>query len=246
MGAVFNLASSMRLRNSAAPVLAVPFTVGMWFNPSQLSSWATLWSLCDTGTSNNYFYLAHTPTAVNIGSAAGGTNINASVGTVVQDRWHYIIGRFISATNRRIDFLQADGAFFSGQQTTSRVPTGIDTMALASREINVPLEFFSGAIAEFFVANIDIQADGAILNERLLRQLAYGGPFSVQHIAKNIVDYRALRSSLGSDQDVADEWDFGGTGKQGWSSVNGVTLGTHPPLPYWYERPTDNCRNLIV
>jgi hypothetical protein len=101
---------------------------------------------------------------------------------------------------------------------------------------------FDGNVAEFWYTNTDIQPDGAQLDGNLLRQLAYGGPFSVPHIAGDILEYRSFRKVIESDQDeaVGDEVYWGGAGRQVWTNTNGVTRGPHPPLPGWYRKPADS------
>jgi hypothetical protein len=100
----------------------------------------------------------------------------------------------------------------------------------------VPCDAF---ISEFWYTNTDIQPDGAQLNDDLLRQLAYGGPFSVPHVAANLIEYRSFRKVIESDQDeaVGDGVYWGGAGRQVWTNTNGVTRGPHPPLPGWYAKP---------
>lgn len=90
---------------------------------------------------------------------------------------------------------------------------------------------YSGDIAEYWMTNTDIQPDAAQLQDATLRQLAYNGPFSVPRVAANLVDYRSLRASLGSNQDVQDGGLFDGPyGRQVWVNTNSAKLGPHPPL----------------
>jgi len=104
---------------------------------------------------------------------------------------------------------------------------------------SAPTFFLNGLIAEYWLTNTDIQPDGAQLDDNLLRQLAYGGPFSVPHIAKDLIEYRSFRKVIESDQDEApgDEVYWGGAGRQVWTNTNGVRRGPHPPLPGYYKRP---------
>jgi hypothetical protein len=161
----------------------MPFSVGMWaLVNTGAAAGGSFWSLCDTATNNNYFYLAHN-TSWQIIAAAGGKNNSINVGTLVFDQWAYIVARFLSATNRRLAVLQPNGQAAHGQATTARAPTGLDTVSLGSRETSFPAFFLTGIVAEYWIADLDVQKDGAQLNDNLLQQLAFGGPFSVPHIA---------------------------------------------------------------
>lgn len=122
----------------------------------------------------------------------------------------------------------------------------MDAMAIGSQASATPTEFFDGRMAEIWYTNTDIQADGLQLQDALLRQLAYGGPFSVPHIAKDIVEYRSLRVHPDSRGDQPSEVYHGKFGRQIWTNANGVTAGPHPPLPYWYVKPGQTRRPLIV
>lgn len=193
--------------------------------------------LADTATTNNYMILQLTAGAWRVQSRAGGTAAGtADTGVATANAWHFVVARFISATNRRIDILHPDGSTASNQNTTSRAPAGLDRLGLGCTINSTPAEFFNGYIAEFWVANIDIRADGAALDASLLRQLAYGGPYSVPHVSANLVAYRSLFQSLSSNQDISsDNQDGGVYGRLNWTNTGGATLAPHPPLPGWYQ-----------
>lgn len=247
MSASFVAASSQRLVNSASPITAIPFTMGFWTNTPNTTGQiiAGIW---DTGTDNNYFRLVKT-TQFSISAAAGGPESSSAAGTVAPNTWQFLVGRFISATNRRLAVLNADGSTAHVQNTTSRTPSGFDTMAIGAHEGSIPALFLDGRVAEFWVTNTDIQPDAAQLRDALLFQLAYGGPFSVPYIAKDIIEYRSLRKAPASYADDMGEVFHGPLGRQVWTNTNGVTIGPHPPLPYWYAKPPDarplTCMNLV-
>lgn len=247
MAASFVSASSQKLTNSASPITAFPATLAFWCYPAT-TNLQLLAGFFDTATAINYFRIFTGVTGqfrITISDTTSG-QVGASAGTTTANAWHFLVTRWISATNQRIAVLNADGSTAHGQQTASRTPLSIDTVAIGVSETSSPSNFYDGSIGEFWVTNSDIQEDGAQLQESLLWQLAYGGPFSVPHIAKDIIEYRSLRKYPSSEGDEIGEVYFGAAGRQTWTSTNGVTTGPHPPLPYWYVKPDQTIRNLTV
>ena len=118
----------------------------------------------------------------------------------------------------------------------------MDNMTVGNLKRTSNNNFSDCRVGELWYTNTDIQPDGAQLDDNLLRQLAYGGPFSVPCCAKDIIEYRSFRKVIESNQDeaVGDEVYWGGAGRQVWTNTNGVTRGPHPPLPGWYRKPADS------
>lgn len=234
MSAQFLAASSQYIKNAATPVTAVPFTVGMWVHPTTTGAARTFFGLSNAAVSGNYFHFGQTAANTWTIETTGGA---VASGTVTANQWAFLVARFITAANRRLGGLQFDGSTFSVQDTFSDTPATINTMTLGTILRNTPLNLFSGNIAEFWLTNTDIQPGGAQLQDALLRQLAYAGPFSVPHIAKDIVEYRSLRKYPSSEGDEEGEVFHGALGRQTWANVNGATVSHHPPLQYEYARP---------
>lgn len=247
MSASFVPASSQYLSNSAVslPSTGYPFTVGFWAYPVSLTN--TAFSLAATTSDNNYLSIEMNGSVWRMKAAAGGVaNVAAISTTTVANAWQYVLFRCLSASNRRLSALHPDGGGYHALSTTTRAPTGITCISMGGLITSTTTAFFSGMIAEFFYTNTDIQPDGLQLSDSTLRQLAFGGPFSVPSIVKDIQEYRSLWSALDSSQDVIDEYDHGGDGRKAWVNTNGVTRGSHPPLSAWYEEPIDIARNIPV
>lgn len=79
-----------------------------------------------------------------------------------------------------------------------------------------------------------------------LHQLARLGPFSLPHIAKDIIEYRSLRSGLISGDDKPDEVYWGKQRQADWINTAGVILGDHPPLYPGYVKPGQIIRPLVI
>lgn len=220
----------------------MPFSTGFWMKPTTVSGIKNLLTISDT-TTTNAFNLFQNGTSV---SANANGSFTISAGTLVANAWFYVVMRFISAANAMLSILSADGIIATGFNTTVNVPTGLTNMALGAASASAGSAFFDGSMAEWWITNSDIQSDGATLQASTLRQLSRGGPFSLPHIAKDIVDYRSLRYALGSDQDAQPDYDLGNKGRQIWANSGGVTRAAHPPLAVGHMGPTSQILNRVV
>ena len=244
MSARFAIASQQIIENAAPPISTYPITMGMWFKmDAATAAVQQLWGLSDTASNNNFFRL--TLTAGELLSASvkdSGTAASAATlaTAVVAGQWTFCISRFISATSRHIAAMYQSGLIEHATNAVSRTPPSCDLMTVGGRRGTTSQEWFGGDIAEFWYTSSDIQADGAQLQNSTLRHLARYGPFSLPHIAKDIVEYRAFRSCLTSDQDQGTEI-YTGAGKtrQVWTNTNTAILAAHCPLPGCYRRPVD-------
>lgn len=240
MSAQFLRASSQRLVNSAPRLVSTgyPLSVGFWFNMLSVSAtFNILFSYADTGADNHSLRIQIDASEIlAINAVAGGTSANGTIATaIVAGAWNYVVGRFITATNRRISCLRTSG-ITHGQNTTSRAPTSLDTIALGISQDLTPDSPCDALIAEFWYADRDIQPGGGVLDNAMVKQLAFGGPLSVPIVANNIVEYLPLRDSLqGNQGDYAAPRFRRGN----WTNTNGVILRQHPPLPtdYRHIRP---------
>jgi len=242
MSAVFN-GSSNYLTNTAPAITNYPFTVGCWFRPTSTAAIGALWQLGDAATGLNLFTVEYTTApAVRVLSVAAGVASFIDFGTVTANAWQFAVARYISSTNRRCSLLQSNGAAAAGQDTGSSAPSAATSFQIGTRL--AATQYFTGAIGEFWYTATDIQADGAALDESMLRQLAYGGPFSVPHIAAGVIEYRGFRKFPSSEGDEAGEV-YHRSSRQVWSNTNSVVIGAHPPLPYWYRNPQDYVQTII-
>ena len=250
MAARFNNASSQRLVNSAAPFPSTgyPLTFAAWARtPVVGGTPLTVIALSDTALATHFIRIQLDNIGWKLGSSAGsGENVAQATATVVVGTWSFVVGRAISATNRKIAALLADGSIVHGTTAINRAPASLDTLSIGALESSTPTGFWPGDIAEVWYTSTDIQPDGVQLQEPILRQLAYGGPFSVPSIAKDVLEYRSLRFHPDSRGDQMGEVFYGAAGRQAWVNVNGVTTSPHPPLPYWYRRPGDLTRMLMT
>ena len=239
MAVAFASASSQRLTDSAAYITAYPYTVAFWFNVPADSTEPVLWSLTDSAANQNQWYIQKSTTnTVYFGSQEAGVFASVqTTGTIGGNAWNFVLFRAISSTNRRGSVLFSNGSIEHVQSTSGSTPGGIDSIAIGCAYF-APANFFTnGRIAEYWITNADIQADGAALFDSTLRQIAYNGPFPMMHLMGSYFHYRSFRRGLASDQDGLGEVFTKGAPNPTLVNVNGATLGAHVPLPRSYVRP---------
>lgn len=249
MSASFASASSQRLTAATPLVIAYPFCVGFWAMPTTTGTARTLWSLADTGTTNNYWNLRQTAAnQFSLVARAGGTENAASVAGLTAGIWHFWFARFIGDADRSLHIIRGDTGIASAFTTTARTPTGLDTMAMGGLNTSGGAsEHFDGFIAEYWLANADVANPVAgALRAEYIYELGFGGPFANPRIRANLVEYRSLRKYPSSEHDELGEVHYGSLGIQTWANTNVVTTGPHPPLPYWYEKPGQYRRVLTI
>jgi hypothetical protein len=244
MAVQFVSASTQYLENTAPLITAVPFTVGMWVSPGQTAAIQTFWSLGNAVNNTNYFDVSYDGSSFD--AVVNGTGIAIASATITVGAWYYVVARFISATSRGLAVLNQNGTVVSASDSTSATPTGLTRGGIGFRNVSPQTRFLDGAIAEYFLANIDIQGDGGALATSTLYQLAYNGPFSIPSIYDHIVEYRSFQSDLGGNQDMATNV-YWGSVQQIWTNNNGATLVSSPSfLSSTYARPWQNKRSLMV
>jgi hypothetical protein len=223
------------LLNSSSPITALPFTVAFWVYWDGATGDHTAWMLGSSTNSSDSFRIVKDSTdswtlwfgANSIGLAAA-----------VANAWTFLLVRAISTSNRRFSVLQPDGSI-SHSQSTTNITVTMQRMVLGRVMDDTTPQYWSGGIAEFWCTNNDVVGTNLTTNNDFLRQLAFRGPFSIRSVAANIVEYRSLRSHLGSESDVLGDLWWGRSGRQTWTLNGTVTQGQHPPAANNYVIPSD-------
>lgn len=179
-----------------------PFSIGMWVRCNATTT-ATFFCLTDTATTNNYHSIRQS-TTWGLVARGGGTENSVTGGTVTTGRWAYLVARFITATNDRMSVLEYNGTVTSLNRTTTRSPTSLDNVLFSALQTTSRTEPFAGSIAEFWIANKDIQPDALALSNDTLRTLAYRGPFAVPTVAQSVCYYTSLLSLPPGDSTTND------------------------------------------
>lgn len=240
------LVSSSYIENAASVITGYPFTMAC----AVINTGGVGTGMCMSIGSNT------TRNAASIGNISGNWALNADNGTAFQTTvstvqnpgppWVFILGRFISATNRWLTVVSAgesttSGMFDNAQGTTNVTLSGFTRIRIGARADNTS-QPWAGSIAEAWYTNADIQADGAATEQELAFRLAYQGPTSVPHIMPMLVEWKRLRRSNGdSSKIVYDDqyWNAGlaaSTSPPVWTPSGTVTLTHHPKQSDQYRR----------
>jgi hypothetical protein len=185
-------------------------------------------------------------------TTSGGTKTGNTISGLATNTWYFVLGRFINPTGggSRFSLLSGTtGAITHATNTnTSASPFGtLDTMTIGGRSGTATAAFFDGIIAEFWLANGDVQPDGTQTEDWFVRQLAWNGPFSCPHIIPKVVEYRSLRAALDATQSNTRELFTGPYGMLPWTQSNSPTISFHPSLiGQGYRTPRGNRSSLIV
>lgn len=230
------------LANTAARVNAsiFPFTCGAWVSSTSLADDSYFFSVVASASSDANrisFGSAGNQWNINMDGGGVGEDFTNSAGSFVVNTWYYVVGRYSSATNRRMIALHPNGAAQEVVQTASRTPVNCNSVYTHCTPAFGFTHGWPGHIAELWWANVDIQPDGASLNTAMLRQLAYEGPFSVPHVAPNIVEYSSFREN----RILRDYATYAGR----WAHAGTVQIAPHPPLLARYRYP-DDAQSLAV
>lgn len=246
MAASFVAASSTYLLSSGTPaVTAPPFTVAFWAKPTfSVGGNSTVYELAGTANDTNRYTFGNDGTPEWWIQAHNGVLDELDVTGPVANTWQFYCARVISATNRRLAILNADGTIISGQTVVNiTTPASISREAIGGgASATVGNSPFDGLVGEFWVAGIDIQSDGLAINAEFLRYIAWNGPWAVPSIAANILRYKPFTQTIGTGTDVPNENITYGSPPAVWTNTNGVTLAPHCPLGPVYPKPTDSRR----
>lgn len=225
-----------------------PFTIGAWYR-CRTTSTASIFGLTET-VGNTGFNVYCTSTGVSTaiswwtGTATSGTGSAVST----RNEWNYVCARFVATANKWISNITPD-AIYHTQQTSSRTPGALNTLRFGGSIATVAgtISGFDGDLAEVFFADADIQPGGLQLHDNILLQLAFNGPWSLPHLARNIVEYRSLRHGAGTNADDVPGDDYQRRGLRTWTEVNGpIMAGEGPPISANYVRPNQVPRLLMV
>lgn len=149
--------------------------------------------------------------------------------TVAANQWVYVIGRFISATNRRMSAFSNTG-IGSNSSVTNITLASLNRFTLG-QEADSTTNGIVGGVAEAWFADTDIYDSAADLPNDLIFQLALYGPLSIPSVANKLIDYQSLKSSndsIGKQTAVGSffrskygeqQWSLAGTGQSNFAHV---------------------------
>lgn len=226
---------------TSTPFTALPYTVGFWLRNTTIAAGAApLFAWRDNTAADQYSVYRN---GANINMWAG---LGDLVGPVtVVGRWLFVTVRVVTASNKRIQYLDVLGN--TGEFTSTDATAFVGNQWSIGGEGAAPgTAFYDGHMAEFWMTDTDIQPGGAILANTFVRQLAFFGPFSVPQVAANLVYYRSFRATMNDSNESAREVFHGKYGKLNWGQPTGMTNLDHPPLNGGYRwAPGRRSRRII-
>jgi len=155
MARLFDDASSEYLNNSSAVVSAYPFTVSCWIYPDASDDQVVFSIVSKTEAGRFHLVGLNTSDNAEVRTRNGGAStlgIATSGNTVTLDAWNHILGRFISATDRRV-ILNGDT---EATNATNSTPSSLTDTAIGRFDGISPGNYFSGRIAEVCIWDVDI------------------------------------------------------------------------------------------
>jgi len=231
-----------------------PWMLGCWTKPAQngdLLGWGRSTGTTDATT----LYLAGTGKfGIRCRTASIENTITGSQ-VITANTWHFVFGRSISSTSRRLSIIFPGGLVEHVQDTASQ-PAGsqCDLLAVGCQLMSAATggTFYDGAVAEcWWCPNKEVFGD-VQLSTALLFQLAYQGPFSIPTLAPYVAEYLALRDWIPPGFNGGpnnNQRDTGINTQTLWTQVKSsgsIILTDHPPLPYSYVRPEESYNVMTV
>lgn len=252
MGIFCSGSSQYLVLAAPSPLLSAtgyPTTMGAWARPETGTTNGMIVNWGDSGANTNYIGVAQLNSGIPTILATSVSTSSIGVTTAIAARtWFFVLGRFISSTSRRIDVLFADGHIEHAQDTTNKSPSGLDALAIGASAILSPASFYTGSIAEAWWAPADIVGSDVQTNDDVVRQLAWGGPWSIPSVASNVCDYISLRDWIPptpKGDPLNGVYSKSKSGEATWLNF-GPILTDHPPLPYWFARPRESYDTLLI
>lgn len=243
MPAFFN---GFTLTSNIPLATGLPTTCAFWVKPDAAVFKPLIFAGTNVGGSEDLFLGLGGTANQNfvIGADGTGTSVIVGIGTVVSGAWTYVIGRWSSAINRWIHLVNPDGTISSLQDTTTvNAPSGMTQSSMGG---NFGAANFAGTIAELWVANIDVQPDGAVIDSAFLWQLAKWGPFSVKRVSDAVQYYQPFIQNAGADYPDPMENYSKNTLDPIWTNTGVTNAGQGPPILYPYPRPNDFIRRSMI
>lgn len=235
MGIYLEPTLSQYLQLSSPPFTAPPFSIWGWAYVADLAGGDSFgdraYFTWNAAASNFALYRLPTPAY----AMWGGTS-EASGGVPAIGRWFFWVWRYIATNNKRLSIFGEAGdiTHLASTNTTAVVATNLNLGVTNAGSVGT--DFWWGGMAEIGLTNTDIMPGGGVMDNTLLRQLAYYGPFSIGHIAASIGMYMPLNSQTGLGIETPAEGSWGSRGRMTWTAPNGYELGPHPPMLGNYSR----------
>lgn len=226
MPALFDGTANQRLRNSSQRfTLAAPVSFGFEMRwPTSATSRLAFSAAPYGGDSDGLLVAKTTGNTLAFGVFdSGGYDESITSTAIANNGRTYVVGRWISNTNRRLAVQHSNGnAPDHIQNTVSRAPAGLTSWGVGWAGLTPDTDVPLGRISHFWITFADIQPGGGVLDNTLLNVLAQDGPMAVPHIRAQLIEYLPLVDSLTGDKGDY----YSSRGRMSWEALNGVRLAS--------------------
>jgi len=152
MARLFDDAQSEYLKAASIGVSSLPYSMAAWIYPDDVSIGGYILSIGDSSNEQNYAGIAFSGnlagdpvTALSRDSATLPSYAQSTAGAGgVANTWYHAAGVF-AALNSRAAYFNGGS---KGTNSTTRIPTGLDSTFVSSAARSTPATFFSGRVAE--------------------------------------------------------------------------------------------------
>jgi hypothetical protein len=220
MSRLFDDASLDYLEDSNAILTAAPFTWSIWFRADDdTDNFLVLGTLTQGGVDEHFFRWR---IRIVDGQINWRVEESGSVGQVITTAgpsinvWHHAVAVEAASNDRRI---YLDGSN-KGTDTSTVVPTGINTTSIGRLDDGTPGDNFSGDLAHAAVWNV------ALTDQEVATLAAGVSPLRVRR--DSLVGYWPINGQ-------SPEYNVMGTGIN--LTVNGTTISEEPPIPHSIVAP---------
>lgn len=153
MSRLFNSGTPDYFNAASAAITAVPFSLSAWVNPTSVVTSQTVIEIYDSaGELDKFLFYLGSSSQVTLQSRRGAAIAQSTAGTLVANVWQHV-GAVSSATNSRFSFLNGTKGT---ENTTTAVPTSLDSTSIGMDRDTTPGNAFNGMIAEVAIWNVAI------------------------------------------------------------------------------------------
>lgn len=234
------LASASNFTMATPPFTTPPCTIAAWARGVPGGSGVNTIIMWDTGGSGTTpsLFIGDTGTGTFFQCTDGSSSATLFLGTsVAAGAWAFFIVRVASSGLLDAGVIQT-GQLFQGNDFTHTNSGSWTDMQIGGYATGA-----SGSVAEYWYTNtapayLGGSAGSSNMDPQIIRQLAYYGPFSMEQLIPDIVEYHSFRNGMAHQAEGPQDLYFGNTFGRRSYTLTGTVLsdGLAPPVLPSYIR----------